>query len=329
MRISVVLCTCNGQTFLPRQLRSLADQDRRPDELVVFDDASTDESDAIVRRFAQTAPFDVRVHIQPGRVGVMRNFAAAIGAASGEMIACCDQDDVWHPEKLARAEEALGTAQNGSPAADLVFSDAELVDEQLRPLGRRLWESIGFCASKRRIAEEGRLWEVLIRFNAVTGAGMAFRGSWRNLLLPIPNGWMYDAWIGLMLAIVGRCKLIDEPLWSYRRHATQQIGPGPDSLAAKIAAARRMDQSYFQVMAANFLAVVDRLGQRPIDLTIAARLRDKINHCQARAAMRGAGGERVGRIAGELFSGRYHQCALGWQSAAQDIFLAQAPLAKA
>jgi hypothetical protein len=276
-----------------------------------------------VRRFAQTAPFEVRVHVQPGRVGVTRNFAAAISAATGEIIACCDQDDVWHPEKLARFEAALQPSQtNANLSADLVFADAELVDDRLRPLGRRLWESIGFNRAEQSLAGQGRLWEVLIRFNAVTGAGMAFTSFWRDLLLPIPNGWMYDAWIGLLLSIAGRCQAIDQPLWSYRKHTTQQIGPGPDSLKGQIAAARRMDQNYFQSMAANFSAVVQRLGQRPIDLAIARRLADKIKHCQTRAAMRGAEPDRPSRIAAELVSGRYHTCALGLRSAAQDIWLA-------
>ncbi|HEX8394664.1 MAG TPA: glycosyltransferase, partial [Longimicrobium sp.] len=59
-RVSVALCTYNGARWLPEQLASLAAQTRLPHELVVCDDRSTDETEAVVRAFAATAPFPVR-----------------------------------------------------------------------------------------------------------------------------------------------------------------------------------------------------------------------------------------------------------------------------
>jgi hypothetical protein len=314
-RISVVLCTCNGQAYLARQLRSLADQERLPDELLIFDDASTDATADIAGRFASTAPFPVQFRINPVRLGTTGNFQSAIAAASGEIIACCDQDDVWYPEKLARLAEAFACTD-----ADLVFSDADLVDAELRPLGQRLWQSIGFTAPA------GQLWRVLLRFNAVTGAAMAFKGSRRDLLLPIPAGWSHDGWIGLLLSMLGKCQWIDEPLWCYRRHPAQQIGPAPATLAGRIAQARRMDRQYFQSLADNFTAVVDRIGPRAIEFAAARGLRDKILHCRLRAAMRAPGSNGPGLMARELFSGRYWTCGLGLRSLAQDLWLRHQPM---
>ncbi|HUB23850.1 MAG TPA: glycosyltransferase family 2 protein [Tepidisphaeraceae bacterium] len=318
MRISVAMCTCDGAAHLEDQLRSLAGQERLPDELIIHDDASTDETPRIIERFASAAPFAVRFKIHPKRLGVTANFASAISTATGDIIACCDQDDVWYPDKLQRIADEYASEPN---PPDLVFSDADLVDSELRPLGSRLWKSIGFCGGARRAAEQGRLWEVLIRFNAVSGAGMAFSSRWRDLLLPIPDGWMHDGWIGILLSILGRSRVIPRPLWAYRRHDAQRIGPGPFGWPRQIAAARRMDVFYFQHAADNFSALLERIGPRPVDPEIARVIQSKIQHCRARALIRTAGSPWPRLIAGELFSGRYQSCSLGWKSLAQDLVL--------
>ena len=63
-----MLCTFNGAPWLPDLLGSIAGQTRPPDELVVFDDASDDDSVAVVERFAATVPFDVRVQVNAERL---------------------------------------------------------------------------------------------------------------------------------------------------------------------------------------------------------------------------------------------------------------------
>ena len=60
--ISIVLCTFNGARYLPAQLASYLNQDRLPDELVIGDDGSTDETESLIQEFARTAPFPVRFH---------------------------------------------------------------------------------------------------------------------------------------------------------------------------------------------------------------------------------------------------------------------------
>jgi len=319
MRVSVVMGTFNGAAYLPRQLRSLAAQSRRPDELVVFDDGSTDETVEILRAFASTAPFPVRWQTHPENLGAAATFQSALSAASGDILALCDQDDVWYPEKLAVFESAFASKD----APDLVFCDADLVDENLRPLARSLWKSIGFGRRQLGLAEIGRLWSVLIRFNAVTGTAMAFSAKWKDLILPIPPGWMHDGWIALLLSIAGRYQIVSRRLLAYRCHAQQQIGPGPDSLQDQIAAARRMDRAYFQRLGDNFAAALDRLTGLEVDPLVLRLLSAKVAHCRSRALMRTAGNGRLPWIVAELLRQRYQTCSLGWKSLAQDLWMAR------
>jgi glycosyltransferase involved in cell wall biosynthesis len=95
------MATYNGAQFLEPQLASIAGQTRLPDELVVCDDQSSDESVEIVEGFASRARFEVRVVRNPERLGFARNFLEAARLSRGDLIAFSDQDDVWMPEKLA------------------------------------------------------------------------------------------------------------------------------------------------------------------------------------------------------------------------------------
>src|ERR1019366_197610 len=95
-RISVALCTYNGERFLSQQLASIGKQTRLPDELVVCDDSSTDRTVAIVREFAASVSFPVRVFENQRNLGSAANFERAIRLCDGDLIALSDQDDIWY-----------------------------------------------------------------------------------------------------------------------------------------------------------------------------------------------------------------------------------------
>src|SRR4029077_8380451 len=101
-RLSIAMCTYNGARFLPEQLESIAAQTRLPDELVVCDDGSADESAEIVRNFGKNAPFPVRLELNEKNLGATKNFEKAIGLCQGDLISLADQDDVWKPQKLSK-----------------------------------------------------------------------------------------------------------------------------------------------------------------------------------------------------------------------------------
>ncbi|HTW10060.1 MAG TPA: glycosyltransferase, partial [Acidimicrobiales bacterium] len=130
MKCSVVMATFNGSTHVGAQLESLRAQSRAPDELIVSDDGSSDGTLAIVHSFRRNAPFPVEVVSAP-RLGCAENFWQAAQHAHGEAVAWCDQDDVWHPDKLALCLAAL--ADHG---ASMVAHAAAVVGAELEPTGR-------------------------------------------------------------------------------------------------------------------------------------------------------------------------------------------------
>lgn len=317
--LSVALCTCNGAAFLGEQLASIAAQDLPPDELVVCDDASSDRTVEIVKAFAAAAPFPVRLQVNASNVGSRANFEQAIGLCRGRVIALADQDDVWAGQKLRRLQAALDAA----PGAGFAFSDAWLVDQDRRPLGARLWQSIRFGGGLRRRWSRGGASEVLLRSNVVTGATLAFRAEFRPIVLPIPAGWVHDGWIALLISALADGVAVDEPLIEYRQHARQQIGEQPRSLSEQYRRGCRRTAADFERFAANFLAARDRLAAQTARLrspAILAALQRKADHFQAKARMRRGRRGRFGLVFGEFARGHYLRYSSGWRSLAQDLF---------
>jgi len=215
----VALCTFNGERFLSEQLASIAEQTRLPDELVVCDDRSTDRTVAIVREFAASASWPVRIFENESNLGSAANFEQAIRLCAGDLIALSDQDDIWYSNRLERSEQELAA----HPEAGLVFSDADVINEQNQQLEKTLWQRLGFAGKRKRDLLDGQ-YIVLAKHRFVTGATVMFRTGLRDLCLPIAAGWIHDEWIAMIAAVFFDLRPIDQPLIRYRIHGSQQVG---------------------------------------------------------------------------------------------------------
>ena len=225
-RLSIAMTTYNGEVFLAAQLASLAKQSRLPDEVVISDDASSDGTMRILKAFARTSPFSVEVSDARMHMGIIRNYESAIERCDGDLIALCDQDDIWLPGKLAAIEAAFLSA----PLPVLVFSDGFLVDRLGRRTGRTLWGARQFKGAERGAFDRDAL-PALLRRSIVTGCTLAFRAEYRPLLTPFPPDpaglgvrVFHDRWISMVLAAVGDLRPLDRPLIEYRLHPGQTVG---------------------------------------------------------------------------------------------------------
>ncbi len=224
IRLSVALCTFNGARYLSRQLESIAAQTRLPDELVISDDHSTDETPAILERFAAEAPFPVRLFLNDHNVGSNRNFEQTIRRCAGDLIALCDQDDLWFANRLERSEQAF----LANPQLGLLFSDGDIIDENDTFTGDRLWTAFRFNSEIRQRIRWGDCLP-LLRTRFVTGATVVFRARLRDYCFPVAGEWVHDGWMAAIIGCIAPIDFIEEPLISYRRHAAQQVGTGPEN----------------------------------------------------------------------------------------------------
>lgn len=106
-KVSVVMCTYNGATYLREQLDSIIGQTLTPYELIAQDDGSTDATVAILEEYAARFPY-IKVYRNEADKGINNNFFSAMRRATGDFIAISDQDDIWMPDKLEVQTAAIG-----------------------------------------------------------------------------------------------------------------------------------------------------------------------------------------------------------------------------
>lgn len=318
MTISIAMCTYNGERYLQEQLDSIAMQTRPPDEMVICDDRSQDGTPQIARAFAAKSPFTVHFVANERNLGSTKNFEKAITLCQGDVIALSDQDDVWHPEKLRKIEEAFVT----EPAVGLVFSDGDIVDQNLRPLGARLWDSAHVTPAQERLIRRDRFFEALLMHNIVTGAAMAFRAAYRELFLPIPDTipLIHDGWIALIVSAVARATFLPEPLISYRQHPQQQLGA---VLERPKRMAKVLPESHYRRHITQLQTLTERLGDfRPTTPRVDKRLshlQRHICHIERRLTLPSSPIRRLPQVLRELITGCYHHYSNGFASAGRDL----------
>ncbi len=316
-RISIALCTYNGAAYLKEQLDSIASQSRLPDEMIVRDDHSTDNTVEIIRSFIRNAPFPVHFEINLSNLGFCRNFETAIQQCGGDIIFLSDQDDVWHKDKIRNMLSYL----KQFPDAGGVFCNAVVTDHLLHPKGFTAWDTIGFNARKQEQFRKGKAFEQLIRRNMATGATLAFRASFKKLILPIPDSWVHDGWIALLIAAVSGMGIISEPLLYYRQHGDNQIGAAKKGVWERITESIEIDrESYYdadiRAYQAAYLRLLPHLDDKKLNL-----LEEKLRHLHVRSSLPKSRLLRVPSILKELLMLRYHRYSRHWQVAVRDMIM--------
>jgi glycosyltransferase involved in cell wall biosynthesis len=219
LSVSVALATYNGARYLPDQLADLSAQSFTPAEVVVCDDASSDDTLSIVDQFAASAPFPVRVHRNPARLGFRENFVRCAAKCSSALIAFCDQDDRWPSHKLRAAVDRFQ-----DPSVLLLFHNARVVAADGRPIATlyprsmppKRWEPLtsppwsfspGFTQVFRRgLLEFDDLWDLSVDENA-DGERLA-----------------HDRWYFFLSSVLGSVQYVADCLADYRQHGQNAYG---------------------------------------------------------------------------------------------------------
>lgn len=198
--------------LLEAQVESLRAQSDQGWICVISDDASPPEH---YERIMALVGGDSRFAISRSeqRQGFYRNFERALRRvpASAGLVALCDQDDRWHPDKLAVLRARLGDAV-------LVYSDQRLVEADGRVLRDTLWR--GRANNRRNLTS-------MLVANTVTGAATLFRRRLLELALPFPDtpGFQFhDAWLSVIALSVGELAYVDRPLYDYVQHPGAVFG---------------------------------------------------------------------------------------------------------
>ncbi len=313
MRVSVALCTHQGERWIEQQLRSILAQTVPVAEIVVGDDASADRTLEIVRAVADGTDVPIRIRHHEVALGVAGNFADAIAATSSDVVALSDQDDVWHPDRLERLLPHLeGVA--------LVHSDARLVDADGAPLGSTLADSLEMTAWERAAMADGRAVQALLRRNLITGATVLVRRDAAVAALPIPAGWIHDEWLAMCAALGDGVRFVPEQTIDYRQHGGNQIGVRRLGVADKLRRVLEADSGKHARKAQRAASLAAEAARR--GLASGAQLEalvEKARHERDRAALPRPRLLRVPRVLRGVLSGRYGRYSRGAIDVARDL----------
>lgn len=324
LTVSVAMCTYNGEAFVGAQLESILKQSHPPDEVVVCDDGSSDQTVKIIQELVRAYPVPVRLIQNTKNLGAAKNHEKAINETCGDIIFPSDFDDCWFPDRIATTLPFF----ERNAAMVLVYCDAVLTDEKLNPVGKTVF-------SKRRALARGTALapEKLGRGILFNGPMMVFRSELKRFIVPFSNQWSWDHWVGFLAYAFGEVGRIDRPLLYYRRHGNNR-GRDPDldgGFWHRWQAARKGSnlRNYTQ-RRRRWEHMLERFRQiRDGSSFYSPQLEGLLNECErclrfARAREEQKGKARMlraGYAVEHLVRGDYHRHAHGLKSLVQDVLI--------
>lgn len=209
-KISVCMASYNGEKYIAEQLKSILQQLKDDDEIIVSDDGSKDNTLDAVRSFGDAR---IRIFENHGEHGYTKNFENALNQATGDVIFISDQDDVWMDNKVERCLEALKDHE-------LVIHDAAMTDENL---------NITAPSHFDKYEVRDGFWNTFVR-TRYTGACMAFTKEFmKKRVLPFPKKQKYcpyDYWLAYLGLFYKEAVVLHESLILYRRHEGTALNAG-------------------------------------------------------------------------------------------------------
>lgn len=317
---SVALATFNGSRHLAAQLTSIFDQTVPVAEIVLADDGSRDGTVDLARRvFAERVGASIpelRIVAETASGGVARNFERALQATRHPLIALCDQDDIWHPDRIEAAAHLHATR----PEILLVHANARLVNRDAEQLGS-LFDALEISPAMLVAIHAGAEFELLLKRNVVTGATTTLRRELLDLAGTIPTGWLHDEWLGIVAAAHGRSDVIERPLIDYRQHEGNEVGARRLGIAGKF---RRMlepgrDRNARLLTRATSLSERFAVGGESLPPHRLAAVERKLRHEEVRSAFPVSRPHRLTAVIRELRTGRYEEFGRGRLDALRDV----------
>lgn len=233
MNVSACITSYNQSRFLVEAIESVLAQTLPPAEIFIVDDASTDDSPAIIAAYAARYPGLIRPILHERNQGVAATFNEGLDSANGDYLSYLAGDDRWLPAKLERETQRLAAAdQPDAVFADFYFTTAD---------GSHSFR----WAAGARPPEVQLLPQVLARDfprRTLFRAELVAVGLWRQAGRFDPAFGLYEDW-DMKIALAARLRFgyVAEPLSEYRRHGQ---GLSMADTAAHLAATDRIERKH-------------------------------------------------------------------------------------
>lgn len=200
--VSIVMCTYNGVAYLAEQLESLVKQTYINIEIIIVDDCSTDNTIDVVSEY-QNNYSQISVFTNEYNLGYINNFYKAMHLAKGELIALCDQDDIWSLDKIELMVSNIGDNM-------LLYHDSDFITQEGGVIGKKMSDVRNFY--------RGSDSRVFLFENCISGHAMMFKRSLLKYLDSTPKEIMHDWWLSYVALNLGSINYLPQALVQYRQH---------------------------------------------------------------------------------------------------------------
>lgn len=209
--ISVVLSNYNGATYLTEAVKSILFQSYKDFEVILVDDASTDDSAQIIDRFTAQVPNTIKKVTHDTNKGQAEGFNSGIQSAKGTIICLMDSDDLWFPNKLSGVADYFALAPSCVMLQHNLYFRQGDVPTKIR---FRNFSVVGEIVDYTQCLRGGRLPQF------IPTTGLSFKADALRQVLPIPSCFRTcaDGYLTRTVMTLGSVGFVDECWGEYRVH---------------------------------------------------------------------------------------------------------------
>jgi len=200
-KVSVIMCTFNGEKYLKEQLDSILSQTYPLYEIIIRDDCSTDNTWNILQEYQFQYPGQIQCFQNEKNLGYLINFRLTMLQTKGDYIAFSDQDDSWMSNKIEYLIDLIGEKL-------LAISNSKIVDELFLD-GITLYQ----LSNPNEMTIEKLIWN-----NAIYGHACLINASILNYIKRVKVESAHDYSIALIGFTLNSVVITNEVLQIWRRH---------------------------------------------------------------------------------------------------------------
>lgn len=235
---SVAMATYNGSEYIIEQLESIENQTVKPDEVIICDDCSVDDTVELVMDYSKNSSLRIAIIQNKTNLGFRKNYEKCISLCTSDIIFYCDQDDVWLNTKIEKFLNEFSKDSNLVYA----FSNAYVTDSNLDVIKESEWQYDWLKLNTRQA-----FFDYVQTRNFPLGFQSAFKKEFVKQIIPFlvdPDGWIAEC-----APIFGTIKAIPDKLVFYRRHnkTTSEAHKANKKSSTRINLLKRVTRTKYQV----------------------------------------------------------------------------------
>jgi hypothetical protein len=219
-QIVILLAAYNGKAYVGQMIDSVLAQDTDCWHLIVSDDG--DGTEEVLETYARRYPQKITHYRAGKRFGNAKEHFWHLLQTFGDApyVMFCDQDDVWHSDKVRKTWELMQKTETAQRLPTLVHTDLHVVDADLSELAPSFLRYAKLDGGRTALSQ-------LLVQNVVTGCTVMINRPLAQLACAAPmqqEMLMHDWWLALLAAGCGRIGFLDEATIDYRQHGDNSVG---------------------------------------------------------------------------------------------------------